>query len=158
MKRAENSEPGLDELDRRILNRIQEEVPLDPRPFRVLGKEFGLAEDQMIARVKRMWDLGIVRRLGPIINYHAWDMSGVLIASKLDESRIEDARQAVAEHPEITHAYLRDHEWNLWFTVIAENEAAMDAIIAKVIERTGLRDVKKLPQKKSFKLGVKFEV
>jgi DNA-binding Lrp family transcriptional regulator len=158
MKEEANGLSGLDELDRRILNRIQEEVPLDPRPFRVLGKEFGLSENDMIARVRRMWDLGIVRRLGPIINYHAWDMSGVLVASKLDESRIEDARAAVAEHPEITHAYLRDHEWNLWFTVIAESEAAMDAIINQLIERAGLTDVKKLPQIKSFKLGVRFEV
>ncbi|HUT53621.1 MAG TPA: AsnC family transcriptional regulator [bacterium] len=158
MKQAENGRPELDELDRKILNRIQVEVPLDPRPFRVLGHEFGLSEDEMIGRVRRMWNLGIVRRLGPIINYHAWDMSGVLVASKVDEDRIEDARSAVAEHPEITHAYLREHEWNLWFTVIAENEAAMDTIIKKVTERARLSDVKKLPQKKSFKLGVKFEV
>jgi DNA-binding Lrp family transcriptional regulator len=158
MKQETNARPELDELDRKILNRIQVEVPLDPRPFQVLGKEFGLSEDEMIARVQRMWDLGVVRRLGPIINYHAWDMSGVLVASKVDEDRIEDARAAVAEHPEITHAYLREHAWNLWFTVIAENEEARDAIIEKVTLQAGLRDVKKLPQQKSFKLGVKFEV
>jgi len=152
-KRAE-----LDQLDKEILNRIQVRVPLVKRPFKALGQEFGISEDEMIRRVRRMWDLGVVRRLGPIINYHAWGMSGVLVASKLDPDRIEDARAAVNEFQEITHAYTRDHEWNMWFTVIAENEESRDAIIEKVAERAGLREVRKLPQVRSFKLGVKFEV
>ena len=68
----------LDDLDREILNRIQVEVPLAERPFQVLAKEFGMSEDEMIKRVRRMWDIGIVRRLGPVLNYPAWGMSGVL--------------------------------------------------------------------------------
>lgn len=150
--------PELDDLDRRILNKIQVEVPLDKRPFQVLGDEFGIGEDEMIGRVKRMEDAGVVRRLGPIVNYPAWGMSGVLVASKVETGRIEDARSAVADRPEITHAYLRDHEWNLWFTVIAEDEVKRDAIIERVSEQAGLSEVKKLPQLKTFKLGVKFKV
>jgi len=150
--------PELDDLDRAILNRIQVAVPLDPRPFLVLAAEFGMTEEAMIQRVQRLWDKGIVRRLGPIVNYHAWDMKGVLVAAKVPEDRIEAARAAVGEYPEITHAYLREHKWNLWFTVIAENEEAMDKIISRVAERAGLAEVKKLVQKKSFKLGVKFDV
>jgi siroheme decarboxylase len=147
----------LDDLDRAILNRIQAEVPLVPRPFAALGRDFGLTENQMIARVQRMWDQGVIRRLGPIINYPAWEMSGVLVAAKLDEANLDAAKTAVAAHPEITHAYLREHEWNLWFTVIAENETARDAIIDRVTEVAGLKDVRKLPKLKGFKLGVKFE-
>lgn len=147
----------LDALDRRILDRIQTEVPLTLRPFAALGEEFGISEEQMLTRVQRMWDLGIVRRLGPILNYPAWDMSGVLVAAKLDEARTEDFRAAASAHPEITHAYLREHEWNLWFTVIAEDEASRDAIISRVAKAAGLSDVKKLPKQKGFKLGVKFE-
>ncbi|MFO8058459.1 MAG: AsnC family transcriptional regulator [bacterium] len=150
--------PELDDTDRRILNRIQTEVPLVPRPFQELGREFGLSESEMIERVQRMWDKGIVRRLGPVLNYPAWGMSGVLVASRVSPDRLEDARAAVNEFPEITHAYLRDHEWNLWFTVIAENEKARDYILNKIAERAGLQDVKKLPRIKSFKLGVRFEV
>jgi siroheme decarboxylase len=148
----------LDDLDRAILNRIQAEVPLIERPFAVLAAEFGLTEDQMLARVRRLWDLGVVRRLGPILNYPAWDMSGVLVAAKLDPARLEDLKAAVAERPEITHAYLREHEWNLWFTVIAEDQASRDAIIALVTAAAGLREVRKLPKQKGFKLGVRFEV
>lgn len=155
---SEKKLPELDDLDREILNRIQVSVPLVKRPFLALGEEFGIGEEEMLSRVQRMWDAGVVRRLGPIVNYPAWGMSGVLVASKVDAGRIEDAREAVSSYPEITHAYLRDHEWNLWFTVIAENEEARDAIIARVTERAGLTDVRKLPQLKSFKLGVRFEV
>jgi siroheme decarboxylase len=148
---------ALDDLDRAILNRIQAEVPLEPRPFAALGHDFGISEDEMLARVQRMWDQGVIRRLGPIINYPAWEMSGVLVAAKLDENNLDAARAALAAHPEITHAYLREHEWNLWFTVIAENEASRDAIIARVTAAAGLQDVRKLPKLKGYKLGVKFE-
>jgi DNA-binding Lrp family transcriptional regulator len=150
--------PELDELDREILNRIQVSVPLEPRPFAALARDFKITEQEMIGRVRRMWDLGVVRRLGPIVNYRAWGMSGLLVAAKVKDDRIEDAAAAMADYPEITHAYMRDHQWNLWFTVIAENEEKRDAIIERVAERAGLYDVRKLPQKKSFKLGVKFEV
>ncbi len=149
---------ALDELDRDILNRIQTEVPLAERPFQVLGREFGLSETEVLSRIRRMWDLGIVRRLGPIINYPAWGMSGVLVAAQIDPNRLEDVQRSIAALPEITHAYLRDFEWNFWFTVIAENEDKRDAIIDKVSREAGLARVEKLPQKKSFKLGVKFEI
>jgi len=150
--------PELDDLDREILNRIQVEVPLVAKPFKALGDDFGISEHEMISRVQRMWNEGVVRRLGPIVDYHAWNMSGVLVAAKVNEDNIEKAKEVVVEYPEITHAYLRDHDWNLWFTVIAENDEAMDAVIGRVAERAGLTEVKKLPQEKSFKLGVKFEV
>ena len=149
---------ALDELDREIVNRIQAEVPLAERPFQVLGREFGLSEAEILSRIRRMWDLGIVRRLGPIINYPAWGMSGVLVAAQIDPDRLEDVQKSIAAIPEITHAYLRDSEWNFWFTVIAENEDKRDTIIEKVTREAELRQVRKLPQKKSFKLGVKFEI
>lgn len=150
--------PGLDDLDRKILNRIQRGVPLDTRPFRVLGGEFGISEEEMLRRVRRLWDDGVVRRLGPIINYPGWGMSGVLVAAELDPGREEDARRAAARHPEITHAYLRDHRWNFWFTVIAEDAEARDAIISRVSEEAGLREVRQLKRGKTFKLKVRFDV
>jgi len=82
----------------------------------------------------------------------------VLVAANVSPSHVDDARKAAHEHPEITHAYLRDHPWNFWFTVVAENEEVRDAIIDDVTERAGLRDVRKLKRKKSFKLNVKFKL
>jgi siroheme decarboxylase len=147
----------LDDLDRRLLDRIQTVVPLARRPFLELGREFGLSEDETLARVRRFAELGMVRRLGPIVNYPAWNMSGALVAAKLDPARIEEARMAVAEIPEITHTYLREHEWNLWFTVIAETEAVRDAIVVRLATKLGLCDVRVLPKGRSFKLKVRFE-
>jgi DNA-binding Lrp family transcriptional regulator len=154
----ESNVKALDDLDRAILNRIQIEVPLAKRPFRVLAREFGVGEDEMIERVRNMWDMGIVRRLGPILNYRAWGMSGVLVAAKVGKEHVEKARAAIEDYPEITHAYLRDYAWNLWFTVIAEDEEKMDQIIDRLEEQAGLKDIRKLPQEKSFKLGVRFHI
>ena len=147
----------LDDLDRRLLDRIQVSVPLVRRPFAELGREFGISEAEALRRVQRFAELGMVRRLGPIVNYPAWNMSGALVAAKLDPARIDEARAVVAEVPEITHCYLRDHEWNLWFTIIAETEAAREAIARRLGEKLGLKDVRVLPKGRQFKLGVRFE-
>ncbi len=152
------TQPKLDDLDRAILNRIQASVPLARRPFDILARDLGTDEDEVIKRIRRMWDLGVVRRLGPILDYQSWGMSGVLVASKVNPDDIDLARRVVGDYPEITHAYLRDHEWNLWFTVIAENESARDAIIERVKALASLSHVMKLPKKTTFKLGVKFKV
>ena len=148
----------LDQLDRDILNQVQLSVPLTNRPFQELADGLSTTEEEVINRINRMWDLGVIRRFGPIIDYAAWGMSGLLIAAKADEDKIDLAQEVVADHPEITHAYIREHDWNLWFTVIAENDEARDAIIESVSRRAKLREVKKLPMQKTFKLGVKFEV
>jgi len=150
--------PELDALDRAILNQIQVAVPLAQRPFAVIAKALKTDEDEVINRIRRMWDLGVVRRLGPIVDYPSWGMSGVLVAAKVTPDNIELARQVVGDYPEITHAYLRDHEWNLWFTVIAENETARNAIIDRVKAAAQLSHVIQLPKKTTFKLGVKFKV
>lgn len=147
----------LDELDRRILDRIQEEVPLVARPFDALGEELGVPGEEVLARVRRLRGEGIVRRLGPIINYRRWNMSGVLVAANADPERIEDVREAVMAYPEISHAYLRDHSWNLWFTVVAEDAGERDRIIDEVAGRAGLRDVRKLERQKTYKLAVRFK-
>ncbi|MCP4197595.1 MAG: Lrp/AsnC family transcriptional regulator [Proteobacteria bacterium] len=149
---------NLDDLDRQILNRVQKSVPLARRPFRVLANEMGTTEDEIIDRMRRMWDEGVIRRLGPILDYSSWGMSGLLVAAKSSDEQVSLAEEVLGAYPEITHAYLRKHEWNLWFTVIAENEAARKAIIAEVTRRAHLTDVKELPMERTFKLGVKFEL
>jgi len=150
------TEQTLDNLDRRILDRIQRGVPLVRRPFDALAKELDSSGEEVLARVKRMRAQGIVRRLGPIINYRRWDMYGALIAANVDRERIEDVRSAVMAYAEVSHAYLRDHPWNLWFTVVAEDEDALDCIVADITKRAGLRDVRKLERHKTYKLMVRF--
>jgi DNA-binding Lrp family transcriptional regulator len=146
-----------DDLDRKILDRIQEAVPLVRRPFDALGEDLGVPGEEVLARVQRMRDQGIVRRLGPILEYRRWNMSGVLVAANADPKRLEDIRNAVTAYPEISHAYLRDHPWNFWFTVVAEDLQTRDRIIADVAEKAGLRDVRKLERQKTYKLAVRFK-
>jgi len=154
----DNQKEKLDDLDKKILNRIQKEVPLKKRPFLALAEEFRISEEEMLNRVNSLWDKGVIRRFGPIINYPAWNMSGVLVAANMPPEREEDLKRTVWEYPEITHAYIRNHKWNLWFTVIAEDDDARNAIIEDVKVQAGLKDVKMLKRSKSFKLNVNFKL
>jgi DNA-binding Lrp family transcriptional regulator len=147
----------MDDLDGEILDRIQRGVPLVRRPFHALAEELDTSEEEVLARVKRLRDLGIVRRLGPIINYRRWDMYGALIAANVDPERIEDVRSVVMAYAEVSHAYLREHSWNLWFTVVAENEGVFDLVVGDITAKAGLRDVRKLKRLKTYKLKVRFK-
>jgi DNA-binding Lrp family transcriptional regulator len=158
VKQDKKPTPKLDDLDGEILNRVQKSIPVTKRPFKVIGEQLSIPEEEVVRRMQHMRDMGIIRRLGPILDYPAWGMSGLLVAAKVAEQDVELARQVLEDYPEITHAYIRKHEWNLWFTVIAENRDVRDEIIQRVSKKAHLFDVRKLPKKKTFKLGVKFEL
>ncbi|MEK6730334.1 MAG: Lrp/AsnC family transcriptional regulator, partial [Planctomycetota bacterium] len=61
----------LCDTDRKILHRLQSNLPLVSRPFLELSKELGIDEDTIIERIKFMIEKGYVRRLAPIINTQA---------------------------------------------------------------------------------------
>ena len=62
---------SLSEIDKKILQRLQTNLPLTHRPFLDLAKELELDEDLVIERVKAMIEGKYVRRLAPIINTQA---------------------------------------------------------------------------------------
>ncbi len=145
-----------DDLDKKILNALQESFPLDQRPFAAIGKTFGISEQQAMDRVQGLIDRGIIRRMGPIFNYGDMDLAGALIAAKMPQDEIEQAQAVFADLPEVTHAYQRDHEYNLWFTVIAE-EQDMQRVIDHITGRLSLSSVIRLPRLNEFKLNTVFE-
>ncbi len=150
--------PDLDDLDRRLLALVQEEFPLTERPFLALGEILGVGEDEAVSRTKRLSDLGIIRRIGPILDMRKLGCSGVLVALPVSEGRMEEVAEVVNGYQEISHNYLRpnDIDYNMWFTISA-SEARIDEILSEIKEKTGL-DQLVLPTKRIFKIGVRFEI
>ena len=153
---------SLNEIDRKILHRIQTNLPLTHRPFLDLAKELDLDEDLVIERIKFMIENKYVRRLAPIINTQAVGKSATLAAIQVPEERIEDVSNIINAYSGVSHNYLRkgrnkDIPLNMWFTMSAPSKEELDESIKEIEETTGLK-VLMMPTTKKFKIGVKFKI
>jgi DNA-binding Lrp family transcriptional regulator len=147
----------LDNTDRRLLNLIQVDFPLTPEPYRVLAESLGLREEEVIRRIGRMCGEGVIRRLGGIFDSRRMGYSGTLCAMRVEPERIEEVAGVVNAFPGVTHNYIREHDYNMWFTVIAESREKLDEILNAVQARTGL-EVITLPAENIFKIRVNFDL
>ncbi len=152
----------LSEIDRKILHRLQTNLPLTHRPFLDLAKELGLDEDLIIEKIKSMIENKYVRRIAPIINTQAIGNSATLAAMQVSEDKIEEVSQIINGYSGVSHNYLRkgrnkDIPLNIWFTMSAPSKEQLDDNIKEIEERTGLK-VRMLPTTKKFKIGVKFKI
>jgi len=147
----------MDRIDRAILNSIQGEFPLTSRPFAELGAKLGLDEDEIISRIQKLKDANIIRRIAPIINVKKLGGASTLIAMSVSSNRIDEVAGIINTYPEVSHNYLRQDKYNIWFTVSAPSKSRLDQILEEVGEKTGCPYLN-LPTVKTFKLGVKFEV
>jgi len=147
-----------DELDLQILAAVQESFPLESRPYRALGEEIGISEEETIARVDRLKSGGLIRRIGPIIDLHRLGRSGVLVALKVSEEEADQVSLLVNQYEEISHNYLRPNTsgYNMWFTISAE-DGRIREILSEIERQTGLPQLV-LPTKRIFKIGVKFDI
>lgn len=147
----------LDNTDRRLLNLIQVDFPLTPEPYRVLAESLGLSEEEVLRRIGRMCEEGVIRRLGGIFDSRRMGYSGTLCAMRVEPERIEEVAGVVNAFPGVTHNYIREHDYNMWFTVIAESREKLDEILNAVQARTGL-EVITLPAENIFKIRVNFDL
>ena len=149
---------GMDDLDRRILDALQHDFPLSERPFDILAQRLGLDPDLLWRRVEAMRKSGVIRRLGASLDSRKLGFRSTLAAVRVPSELVERAAEAIGRHPEVTHSYLRDHEFNIWFTIIAPDEERIDTILREIREELSLdpSDVLDLPVKRLFKLDARF--
>ena len=148
----------MDEIDRKILNAIQSDFPIDPRPYGELGKRLELPEEEVFLRVKNLKEAGVIRRIGGNFHSRKLDFSSTLCAAKVPAEKIDQFVAVVNRYPGVTHNYLRNHEYNVWFTFIAPTMKAIEDALSEVSHVTGVKEVHSLPALRTFKIKVDFEV
>jgi DNA-binding Lrp family transcriptional regulator len=148
----------VDDLDRELLNAVQWDFPLDPRPFAVLADRLGVEEPEVRKRVLGVKDDGILRQLSAIFDTRALGYMSALVAAKVDPDRIDEAAEAISAHPGVSHNYKRNHEYNLWYTVAVPPDASLDEHVDVLHRESGSRVTRKLPTLKLFKIGVKLDM
>jgi len=151
------SKVSLDEIDKKILNSIQLDFPLVHRPFEELGKSLGIKEEELIRRIKRLQKDKAIRRIGPIISTKKTGGVSTLVAMKVPSGKVDEVAEIINKYEEVSHNYLRPSHFNLWFTLSVENEERLDEILKELTEKTGC-ELRNLPTKRLFKIGVKFNI
>ena len=148
----------MDDLDRKILEALQYDFPLSERPFDILAERLGLDADLLWQRVEHMLERGVIRRLGASFDSRKLGRCSTLAAVRVGPEVVDRAAEIIGRYPEVTHSYLRDHEFNIWFTIIAADGERIETILREI--RTalslGASDVLNLPMKQMFKLDARF--
>lgn len=148
----------MDDTDKAILNEIQSDFPISPRPYQDLGERLNLAEEEVISRVQRLKQAGIIRRIGGNFHSHRLNFTSTLCAARVPAEHVERFVAAVNRYPGVTHNYLRNHPYNVWFTFIAEDMDFIEQALAEISAATGGVEILNLPAKKMFKIKVDFEI
>jgi DNA-binding Lrp family transcriptional regulator len=150
----------LDELDRKLLNLMQGCFELTARPFAHVAQLAGVEEAEVLERVQRLLDGRIIREITPIFDTRALGYSSMLVAAKVDPEYPHRAAQFINSHPGVTHNYLRNHDFNLWFTLATEpgSTLGLDGTLEVMAERTGAQSIRQLPTLKLFKIRMDLEM
>jgi DNA-binding Lrp family transcriptional regulator len=150
----------LDDLDKRLLNLMQGSFPIAPRPYEHVGREAGLTEDEVMARIQRLLDERIIRQVTPIFDTRALGYSSMLVAAKVDADNPWRAANIINEHPGVSHNYLRNHEFNIWFTIATapDSPLGLERTLEVLGELAGAESIRQLPTLKLFKIRMDLEM
>jgi siroheme decarboxylase len=151
---------ALDDFDKRLLNLMQGSFPIAPRPYQHVAAEAGVTEDEVIERVQRLLEQRIIRQVTPIFDTRALGYSSMLVAAKVDPDNPWRAAKVINEHPGVSHNYLRNHDFNIWFTIATEPDSplGLDRTLEVLGEIAGADSIRQLPTLKLFKIRMDLEM
>ena len=158
--RAHGAAVPLDELDRRLLNLLQGSFPLEPRPFARVGELAGVTEDEVLRRTRRLLDERIIRQITPIFDTRVLGYRSMLVAARVDPENPWRAAKAINAHPGVTHNYLRNHDFNMWFTIAVEpnSQLGLDGTLEVLAAEAGASSMRQLPTLRLFKIRMDLEM
>src|ERR1700683_5296815 len=150
----------LDELDKRLLNLMQGSFPIAEKPYQHVAAEAGLDEQETMARVQRLLDERIIRQVTPIFDTRALGYESMLVAAKVDPENPWRGANIINAHPGVSHNYLRNHDFNIWFTIATEPDSplGLEGTLEALAELAGAESVRQLPTLKLFKIRMDLEM
>jgi DNA-binding Lrp family transcriptional regulator len=158
--RKDGAAIALDDLDRKLLNKMQGSFPLAARPYEHVASLLGVSEAEVMGRVRRLLEKRIIRQVTPIFDTRALGYSSMLVAAKVDPDNPHRAARVINEHPGVSHNYLRNHEFNLWFTIATEPDSSLglQGTLDVLAREAGAESVRQLPTLKLFKIRMDLEM
>ncbi|MFA3916516.1 Lrp/AsnC family transcriptional regulator [Ruegeria hyattellae] len=142
----------LDDTDRRILNHMQDDLPLVANPYAMVAADLNLTEADLLARLSRLKGDRVITRFGPFFDAAAMGGAFCLCALAVPEHDFEPVLIKVNAHPEVAHNYERTHHLNMWFVLATETPEGIGATADAIERETGLK-VLRFPKLQEFFIG-----
>jgi len=158
--RKDGSAVPLDEFDKKLLDTMQGKFRIVPRPYAEVATVLGVEEDVVLTRVAELIEQRIIRQVTPIFDTRALGFQSMLVAAKVDPEHPWRPAKIVNAHPGVSHNYLRNHEFNMWFTVATEPDSplGLEGTLDVLKAETGAESVRQLPTLKLFKIRMDLEM
>jgi DNA-binding Lrp family transcriptional regulator len=158
--RKDGAAVPLSDLDRKLLNLMQGSFPIEPRPYQRVAAQAGVTEEQVIADVQRLLGDRIIRQVTPIFDTRALGYGSMLVAARVDAEHPWRAAKIINSHPGVSHNYLRNHDFNMWFTLAVEegSKLGLQGTLDVLQELTGADSIRQLPTIKLFKIRMDLEM
>lgn len=147
----------IDEIDKRIINRIQSDFPICLRPYRTIADELGLEESDVIKRIQRLKSTGIIRRIGGNFSPEKLGFFSTLCAANVPQENVDAFADCVNSYAGVTHNYVRENSFNVWFTFIAPSRDEIETSLQEIKDRTGVEALN-LPATRVFKISAQFKL
>lgn len=147
----------MDELDREIVNTLQQGFPLSEEPYADVAVQLGITESKLLTRLSQLLENKILTRFGPM--YDAQKLGGALslVAMRVPEKDFDMVTELVNSYPEVAHNYQRDHDFNMWYVLATETAQQIDEVNNEIEQRTGLK-VFNMPKLDEYYIGLQLPV
>lgn len=147
----------LEKTDQAILDILQNAFPMSLQPYKDMGSALGIGEDEVLQRIGRMKSEGLIRRIGGIIDSRHLGFYSTLCTISVPQGRIDEVADVVNRISGVTHNYLREHHYNMWFTLTAASQLEVEKQLKELEESLGLI-VLSMPTRKVYKIKVSFDM
>ena len=147
---------ALDAIDRAIVNSLQGGFPLVPHPYAAVAADLGIAEADLLERLRRLIDTGVLSRFAPMFDAEKIGGAVSLAAMEVPADRFDAVAAVLAAMPAIAHNYERNHTLNMWFVIATETRAGIGAAQREIETRTGLK-VRLFPKVREYFVGMRVE-
>ena len=147
----------LTDLQKRLCNRLQEGLPICARPFAEIAKALGSTESEVLQQTRELLKAGLIRRLSVLLNHRALGIASALVTAHVPPEQLDHVADAVNALHGVSHNYLREHHYNLWFTLQEPTEADLDMTLRDLQARFRVA-FHSLPVTRVFKLDVRFDL
>lgn len=146
----------LTDLDKKIISRLQGDLPLQADPFTAIAAELGITEDDLFAKIHTYLEAGVMRRFSTILRHHkAGYSANAMCAWNVPAERVEEVGPIMSTFREASHVYQRptypDWPYNLFTMLHGKTQAELEQLAAEISERTGITEYELLYSTREFK-------
>jgi len=136
-------------LDKKIIRRIQEDIPLTPEPYKEIAMELGISENELLDKLKEFSKNGIIRRYGTILNHrNVGFKANAMVVWSVPEDRIEDVSKIMISYDQVSHCYQRPTTqgwpYNIFTMVHARSMEECENRVEKIAFAVGINNYEML--------------